>query len=148
MRDAVLVPLEMLRRELERHNIEVVTHLDDVSPGTTDLSVISQLCLNLYLNARDAMVPKGHGTLEVSLAGDPDEVAITVRDTGVGIPADFRPRLFQPLQTTKGERGTGLGLSTARSVLASMGGRIEYDTEEQRGTTFRVYLPRGKGVIP
>jgi signal transduction histidine kinase len=141
LHDVVHVPLEMLRHDLQRHHIEVITHLDDVPCGAADPSLISQVCLNLFLNARDAMVPKGGGTLEVSLAARDGEVEITVRDTGVGIPVEFRPRVFQPLQTTKGERGTGLGLSTSQSVLASMGGRITFETETQQGTTFRVSFP-------
>ncbi|MBI3491697.1 MAG: HAMP domain-containing histidine kinase [Acidobacteria bacterium] len=147
LRDVVQMPLDMLRHDLRRHNIDVVTHLDDVPCGAADPSLISQVCLNLYLNARDAMVPKGGGTLDVSLAVRDGEVEIAVRDTGVGIPADFRPRMFQPLQTTKGERGTGLGLSTSQSVVASMGGRITYETEAQQGTTFRVHLPAHHGPV-
>lgn len=141
LRDAVQGPLEMLQHDLRRHNIDVVTRLDDVRPAPVDLFLISQVCLNLYLNARDAMVPKGRGTLDVSLAARQGGVEIAVRDTGVGIPAAFQPRMFQPLQTTKGERGTGLGLSTSQSVLAAMGGTIAYETEAQQGTTFRVRLP-------
>lgn len=147
LRDAVQMPLEMLRRDLRRQNIEVVTHLDEVPSTPADLSLISQVCMNLYLNARDAMAPKRGGTLEVSLAARDGAVEIVVRDTGVGIPADFRPRMFQPLQTTKGERGTGLGLSTAQSVLTSMGGGITYETEDQQGTTFRVSLPVPHGTV-
>lgn len=147
LHDVVQVPLEMLRHDLRHHNIDVVTHLDDVPCGAADPSLISQVCLNLFLNARDAMVPKGGGTLEVWLAARDGEVEITVRDTGVGIPADFRPRMFQPLQTTKGERGTGLGLSTSQSVLASMGGRITFETEAQQGTTFRVSFPAHAGPV-
>ncbi len=141
LQDVVQVPLEMLRHDLQHHHIDVVTHLEDVPCGAIDPSLISQVCLNLFLNARDAMVPKGGGTLEVSLGARDDEVEITVRDTGMGIPADFRPRVFQPLQTTKGERGTGLGLSTSQSVLTAMGGRITFETEALQGTTFRVAFP-------
>lgn len=143
LRDAVQGPLEMLQPDLRRHNIEVVTHLDDVRPAPVDLVLISQVCLNPYLNARDAILQKGGGggTLDVSLAAREGGVEIAVRDTGAGIPASFQPRMFQPLQTTKGERGTGLGLSTSRSVLAAMGGTIAYETEARRGTTFWVRLP-------
>lgn len=146
LRGAVEGPLEMLRPDLRRHHIEVVTHLDEVGCGGLDASLISQVCLNLYVNARDAMVPKGGGTLDVSLVERDGEVEITVRDTGVGIPVAFRPRMFQPLQTTKGERGTGLGLSSSRSALAAMGGRITYDTEADRGSTFHVFVPAHAGA--
>lgn len=141
VREAVQLPLETLRRDFLRQRIQTLLRLDDVPPVKGDLSLISQICMNLYLNARDAMIPKGGGTLEVSLASRDGEVQISVRDTGVGVPAAFRPLMFQALQTTKGERGTGLGLSTSRTVLHAMGGRITYETAEQQGTIFRVSIP-------
>lgn len=141
VREAVQAPLEILRRDLQMRHIEIVARLDDVPSTGVDLALLSQICLNLFLNARDAMLPKAGGTLDVALGARDDEVEITVRDTGTGIPASFQPRLFEPLQTTKGDRGTGLGLSTSRTVLQAMGGRITYETAEQHGTTFRVFLP-------
>lgn len=106
-----------------------------------DLEVIVQICLNLYLNARDAMASNGRGTLEVTLRRSDGFAEIAVRDNGHGVPEAFRSRMFQPLQTTKGERGAGLGLSVSRAQIRSMGGDIFFESDEGIGSTFRIRLP-------
>lgn len=142
LREAVLFPLESLAKDLARRRITVITSADDPGPVDVDSSAIAQVCLNLYLNARDAMEPNGGGQLSVTLTPESDEIAIHVRDTGTGIPDWFRPRIFQPLQTTKGDKGTGLGLAGAKSIVESMGGTLSFDTREGHGTTFTIRLPR------
>lgn len=102
---------------------------------------MSQVCLNLFLNARDAMIPPGGGQLHVSIDRSEDSVVISVGDTGTGIPDYFIPRMFQPLQTTKGDKGTGLGLAGSKAIIEAMGGHIRFETAPGRGTTFRVFLP-------
>jgi signal transduction histidine kinase len=142
LRDAVAMPLAMLERELRRKHIDVVTDVDPVLPEpAVDLVVLSQVCLNLYLNARDAMLPAGGGRLLVSVRNSPTGIAISVKDTGTGIPQEFRDRIFEPLQTTKGDRGTGLGLAVSKRVIASAGGRLTFETEEGHGTRFLIELP-------
>lgn len=139
-------PLGLLAKEFARHKIRVVERIEDVRPIAGDLRLVTQVCLNLFLNARDAMIPKGGGVLEVALAAKEGAAEIAVSDTGTGIPREFQAKVFQPLQSTKGDKGTGLGLSASRSVIASMGGEIAFETEEGRGTTFRVRLPIREGL--
>jgi len=112
---------------------------------------VEQLAMNLAGNARDAM-PSG-GRLFIStrqrtladrevgdlLAGPYIELA--VRDQGMGIPSHVLPRVFEPLFSTKGGRGTGLGLATCHSIALQVGGAIQVDSEEGKGATFRVLLP-------
>jgi len=147
LRDAIVKPLAILDREFERRGIRVVTDIAPVLPPVAiDVEALSQVCLNLYLNARDAMLPTAGGTLSVSAAAVQGVVSIAVRDTGTGIPTDFQSRVFAPLQTTKGERGTGLGLSVSRRVVTSAGGGMRFETEEGRGTLFVITLPECTGV--
>lgn len=141
VRDAVLFPLESLAKDLERRHIAVAISCADPGPMEVDTSAIAQVCLNLYLNARDAMEATGGGQLSVTLVADDREVAIHVRDTGTGIPAWFQEKIFQPLQTTKGDKGTGLGLAGAKSIVDSMGGTLSFETNEGHGTTFTIRLP-------
>jgi two-component system cell cycle sensor histidine kinase/response regulator CckA len=139
--EAVRAPLDTLAREFDRQHIRVVTRFEPVRTPPGDYSLLYQVFLNLYLNARDAMIPKGGGVLSVSLRAASPGVEVAVSDTGGGIPEAFRSRIFQPLQTTKGTAGTGLGLSVSKSVVESMGGRIRYETSEGEGTTFYVTFP-------
>lgn len=99
---------------------------------------LRQVFLNLILNASDAM-PQG-GTLTIRTVAGPTVAVVEVQDTGVGIPADLRPRLFEPFFTNKAH-GTGLGLSISAHIVTQHGGQIEVDSVEGQGSTFRVALP-------
>lgn len=116
----------------------------NIGTMTTDPDQLTQILLNLAVNARDAM-PTG-GTLTIraySLPDAPDQVALEVSDTGVGIPQEILPHIFEPFFTTKPVgQGTGMGLAAVRGIVDQMGGRIEVDTVVGKGTTFRVFLPR------
>jgi signal transduction histidine kinase len=108
------------------------------------LGVSNQLemaLINLVVNAVHAMGEKG-GTLGVATRRRGDDVEISVKDEGPGIPEKVRTSLFEPFVTTKPEgKGTGLGLSTVLMVVERHNGHIDFDTEESRGTTFRITLP-------
>ncbi len=99
---------------------------------------LRQVFLNLVLNATEAM-PEG-GTLTVRTEARPSFAIIEVQDTGIGIPEEIRPRLFEPFFTNKAS-GTGLGLSVSAHILTQHGGQIEVDSVEGEGSTFRVILP-------
>ena len=120
-----------------------------LNPGQFD-----QLLLNLVLNARDAM-PEG-GTLRISVTAeaahpaaadsewashDPLYAVVRVSDTGVGIDPSIRPRLFEPFFSTKGARGTGLGLAVVAEIVDRFGGAIHVESRLGAGTTFAVCVP-------
>jgi len=112
---------------------------------------ISQVLLNLIVNARDAM--DGKGTLTVTVSQEERRITppdipqgtflvMEVTDTGPGIPEELREKIFEPFFSTKGEaRGTGLGLSTTLSIVRNHGGFIELQSREGEGCKFRVHLP-------
>jgi two-component system cell cycle sensor histidine kinase/response regulator CckA len=117
-----------------------------------DPVALQQALVNLILNARDVM--PGDGTLSITCSsfeaapgaheslGPGPYHAIAVSDTGPGIAPDVLPRIFDPFFTTKdvGE-GSGLGLSTVRSVVQAHGGSIEAESPPGAGATFRILLP-------
>ena len=142
-----------------RGNIELnISFADDVWPISVDISEFELTLVNLVVNARDAMpeggridilgenrVLGGNETAE-RIAGD--FVALTVRDTGGGIPPELMGKIFEPFFTTKGAgKGTGLGLSQAYGFARQAGGAIALDSEIGRGTSVTLYFPRSRAPV-
>lgn len=114
-------------------------------PVMANAGEMEQVFLNLFLNALDAM--PGGGTLTVGAEVRGGEVVCRVGDTGGGIPAETRERIFEPFYSTKAEgKGTGLGLAICAGLVGSHGGRIEVASEVGRGTTFTITLPLAAGA--
>jgi signal transduction histidine kinase/CheY-like chemotaxis protein len=125
--------------------IEVVTDLaEHLSQIAGDPAELREAFTNLVLNAVDAM-PRG-GRLALRTSTLDGQVAVEVIDTGTGIPEPIRQKIFDPFFTTKGPKGTGLGLSMAYGILARHSGRITVESEEGRGTTFRLVFPSSDHV--
>jgi PAS domain S-box-containing protein len=131
-------------------NITLLTELDPKGPTISmDPGELEQIVLNLVLNARDAM-PEG-GTLRMTTAAGKSGwdanserlgTLLTVEDTGVGIDAVSKPRIFEPFYTTKPMgKGTGLGLSTVYGVVKRSGGQIRIESERHVGSTMTIWLP-------
>jgi signal transduction histidine kinase/CheY-like chemotaxis protein len=134
----------------------------NVTPICFDPGQVEQILLNLAVNARDAMPAGGKLTIETSnitldetaAAGNVDArpgayVLLTVADTGDGMSEEVRAHLFEPFFTTKDAgKGTGLGLAMVYGALQQNGGFIEVDSEPNRGTTFRVFLPAASRISP
>jgi hypothetical protein len=108
----------------------------DVVPGE-----ISQVLMNLFANALDAVASKGgDGLVRVTTEGRSAEVAVVVEDNGAGVPAELRPRIFEPFFTTR-ESGTGLGLSISHEVVDRHRGSLEVDESPLGGARFTLRLP-------
>jgi signal transduction histidine kinase len=109
-----------------------------VGPLAFHPSTLRRAVLNVVQNAIEAM-PQG-GTLTLECARTAREVHLRVRDSGIGIPAEQVPRIFEPLQTTK-PGGTGLGLYLVQEVVAAHGGQIAVQSTVGHGTTMTITLP-------
>jgi two-component system, NtrC family, sensor histidine kinase HydH len=103
-----------------------------------DRELFKQALLNLMLNAQQAM-PDG-GTLTIQAEARPDEVCLSLIDTGQGMAAEVLAQVFRPFFSTKAG-GSGLGLATTRKIIQAHGGRIEVQSEVGRGTKFTIHLP-------
>jgi two-component system sensor histidine kinase HydH len=110
----------------------------DLPAVCLDCDLFEQALLNLMLNAEQAM-PDG-GTLTLIGRSDAATVVLDVIDTGIGIAPEAMAKLFQPFHTTKPD-GSGLGLATARKIVAAHGGTIEVQSEPGHGTKFTIALP-------
>jgi len=120
-------------------NIETVIRLDESLPLVmADPEQMARVFSNLILNAVQAM-PEG-GRLTVSSAAADDKVAVSVEDSGAGIPKENLDKIFEPLFSTRA-KGIGLGLAIARDMMERNGGNIEVHSEEGKGSTFTVKLP-------
>ncbi len=146
--------VELTRKMIEK-NVEVSLNLHPDLPAVDgDESQLSQVMMNLAINARDAM-PDG-GVLRISTsilrAGQRhhsnvdlekrDYVAVEVTDSGHGISKENQSRIFEPFFTTKPKgKGTGLGLSMVYGIVKNHGGEIDVVSELGEGTTFRIFFP-------
>jgi len=113
----------------------------DLPSITADANQLSQILMNLLLNAAQATAAGGTITILADKVKFADVIELRVRDTGSGIPADILPHVFEPFFTTKRGRGTGLGLSITQSYVRSHGGDIQVESIPGYGTTVRVTLP-------
>ncbi|HUS67173.1 MAG TPA: ATP-binding protein [Kofleriaceae bacterium] len=125
----------------------------DLPPVEVDPVQIEQALLNLLLNARDALdeAAASDPLVRVSAVARSGQVEIAVTDNGCGMDATVRARVFEPFYTTKSVgRGTGLGLSTTRAIVAEHGGRVSFESQPGHGTTFFMHLPvsaRAQGSV-
>jgi PAS domain S-box-containing protein len=149
----VVSELIKLLQETFPKTIDIVSELEVELPSIlADPHQLSQALLNLAVNARDAMPMGGKLILRTKTAdgsrlahhvanGD-QYVCVELADTGTGIEAAIRERIFEPFFTTKGiGQGTGLGLSIVYGIVKNHNGFIDVESEPDRGTLFRLYLP-------
>jgi putative nucleotidyltransferase with HDIG domain len=131
---------------LRPHHIELELRLDDLMPPViTNLNALKQVLTNLIKNAVEAM-PNG-GTLalqtrdQVNFNGR-EYVELSISDTGPGIPAHIRPKLFEPVVSTKGRKHAGLGLTIVKNLVKELNAFITCHSDEKSGTTLRILIPR------
>ena len=141
--DVVRSVLRVFQAQLqEKSQIAVHTELDSQLPEiSADPELLHRALSNLVLNAIDAM-PQG-GDLTLSTDAADERIEISVSDTGSGLTEEECGRLFTPYYTSK-QHGTGLGLAIVQSVVSDHGGRISVESAKEKGTTFRIELPRGE----
>jgi CheY-like chemotaxis protein len=146
---------DMMRRVLGPRARVVTEIAAGLGSTLVDPSQLNNVLLNLAINARDAMAGSGTLTIRAANVGPdgllPPEVApghyvlIEVADTGKGMPPEVLERAFEPFFTTKPTgQGTGLGLSMAYGFIKQSGGEIVLRSEQGRGTSVRIYLPRSE----
>jgi PAS domain S-box-containing protein len=142
--DAILEVIALTQSELQKHPVELRTHLSSEVPLVpADRIQLQQVILNLIVNAIDAMSGVGDRPRELMVGsgrGDENDVFVEVRDSGSGLDPGNLNRLFESFYTTK-PHGMGMGLSISRSIVEAHGGRLWATPNEPHGAVFRFTLP-------
>ncbi|MFT3693913.1 MAG: ATP-binding protein [Kofleriaceae bacterium] len=132
-----------VREDLAHKKVTLEVELADNDPiALVDSAQLRQCLVNLVRNAAEAVTTKGGGTVTMRTRRDGDRVVIEVEDTGVGIPPEVIPRLFDTFFSTK-EGGSGLGLALTQQIVKDHGGDLSVTSTVGKGTTFKVSIPRG-----
>jgi two-component system, NtrC family, sensor kinase len=145
LRDVVAQLLPLMEHAAKRDGVRLTESVSAALPPIlADPGQLQQVLINLLVNAMEAVTPDGTVHLGAGVAprAGRSGVAITVSDTGPGIPLEHRSDVFRPFFTTKPRgKGTGLGLSICRDIVKAHHGQISVDVPDTGGTTFVVWLP-------
>src|SRR6266404_5229965 len=137
--------LTLFSRPLSKSGIEVDKQFGQLPAMKGSADQFRQLLSNLVVNAQDSMANGGRLTIRTrytkSLRGMYGEISVVVADTGNGIPAEIRSTIFELFVTTKGEKGTGLGLWIVKGILENHSGRIQVRSSTGKGTIFKLIFP-------
>ena len=135
--------LNLLINQVLFQDIRVKTEIEpDIPEMVGDMGQLQQVFTNLFINAAHAMEEKGMLKVVANYQPDDSRFVIKVSDTGPGIPAESRDKIFDIFFTTKPVgKGTGLGLSITQNIIQLHGGTIAFDCPPGGGTTFTIELP-------
>jgi len=143
VRSALHMAEPRFKESWEKDGVEIAvnTDLNAVNSVRGDMAELREALINIIFNAVDSM-PQG-GKLTVKAWQEDNQVVLSVSDTGVGIPDEIKPKIFDPFFSTKGPDGMGLGLSVTYGIITRHGGNIDVESTLGHGSTFYVRLPLG-----
>src|SRR5437667_8284457 len=152
MNDVVRRAIDLVSYRFSIDEISIEGRLDPGLPAVVgDANRLEQVVVNLLSNAIDALrtvKPPRRLTVDSSVTEGGDRVCVTVTDNGPGVSAEIIQRLFRPFASTKGRRGTGLGLYISRQLVREAEGELELVAHAERGARFLVWLPCAPGTVP
>ncbi|NIR52787.1 HAMP domain-containing protein [candidate division KSB1 bacterium] len=148
--DMITQTLGILKNQLSIKNISVQKDLsDDLPIVRVDSNQMQQVFMNLLVNAIDA-IGKSGGEIKIRTSEEEIEderfIKIDIADSGGGIAKENLTKIFEPFYSTKGQKGTGLGLAVVWGIIEKHHGKITVGSEEGKGTTFTIHIPVGEGA--
>jgi two-component system NtrC family sensor kinase len=152
LKDMVYEVISMQLEQMRLENIAPVMEIPEELEIYADRDQLQQVLVNMFLNARHAIYPKGSGQIKVSAGKGDCKVSIRVSDNGIGMNEQTKRKIFLPFFTTKGAfsantlniKGAGLGLPVCGNILQMHGGQISVESREGDGTTFTLTIPDWK----
>jgi signal transduction histidine kinase len=149
LRDIIQDVFDIGKLQTQEAGIQLVWNRPETFPQLMlDSEAIHRAILNLVTNAIDACSEKPDGRVEIGLQRSEENATVTVADNGVGIPLQDLGRIFSLFESTKGNRGTGLGLPVSLKIAREHGGSIKVESEVGQGTLFSLELPWRSNGIP
>ncbi len=141
--------LRLQKKSLEFEQIKIEKNYNISDETFCDGGQLEQVLLNMIINARHAIIPKGKGTIKIDSYVDNDNLIFTIQDDGIGMDEDEKRKIFTPFFTTKGAfaknnlgiQGNGLGLAVSYKIIESHNGSITVESEKNVGTKFIITLP-------
>jgi signal transduction histidine kinase len=137
--------LALFARPLEKSGVEIQKNLGKLPPIKGSADQFRQLLSNLVVNAKDSMKSGGKLIIQTSeiraMDGLHSSLRLVVADAGAGIPRELQKSMFEPFISTKGEKGTGLGLWIVKGIVENHGGRIRVRSTVGKGTVFKLTFP-------
>lgn len=148
--DVIRDAIELLTARAEEHQVALVWQAPEHFPGMMlDAEAIHRAALNLIGNAVDACIDREDGEVRVTLEQTPDQAVLRVIDNGIGIPEPDLRKIFSLFESSKGSRGTGLGLPVSLKIAKEHGGNLSVQSTLGSGTTFTLELPwRANTQVP
>jgi CheY-like chemotaxis protein/anti-sigma regulatory factor (Ser/Thr protein kinase) len=143
--DVITLTKSKWKEEMGAKGIDVKVHaeLQRIKPAYGNRTELREIFTNLVLNAVDSL--DEDGSITISTATRDGMVVLTVADTGSGMSRETKEHCFEPFYSTKGDEGTGLGLSMVHGIVKRHSGTIDVQSERGRGTTFSISLPMATG---
>jgi len=139
--EIILKVIKVVKHQFDLAKISIELDLNRTLPMlSVDPSQIQQVMMNIILNSYHAVGKDGVVSI-VTEKNDLGQIQIKVSDTGNGIPACDKDKIFEPFYTSDTSGGTGLGLSISKEIIISHGGEIDFESSEEEGTTFFIRLP-------
>jgi signal transduction histidine kinase len=136
--------LALFSRPLAKSGVTVDKRMGHLPPVKGSADQFRQLLSNLVVNAQDSMADGGNLILKTRYAKSRGNISIVVADTGMGIPPEIRNTMFDPFISTKGEKGTGLGLWIVKGIVEGHSGRIQVRSSVGKGTIFKLIFPHSQ----
>jgi two-component system NtrC family sensor kinase len=142
IKDSIEMITTLHQSDRKRANIKIALEEVEIDEIFADKRQIEQVLLNMINNGCEAIERKGGpGMIGIAVKKKGPHAVISIRDNGIGIPEKDQGKIFDPFFTTRGPRGVGLGLSVSYGIVERHGGRIDFESDSGKGSTFRIYLP-------